>query len=381
VSSASAGVHGELVASAGNDGTVRIWNTGLEDQLRLVGRTNGPVRHVAFVGGRAFAAAEHGLYIWTLPGRAPARSLRSAHPLVDGAVSGARLAALRRDGSVLLRPRTGTPLRVPPPGARIVFDRGGRKLLVTGGSSVVLVDLASGRRVVSHVPGRVRDAAFAGTGAFAVGTTNGRVVLFSAAGRQTHVLAAGPSAQVAVALSQGGARVASGGRDGIARIWSARTGRLQHRLKRAGTAIADVEFSPDGRFLATSTIGGDARLWSVADGLLPHVLNAHSGRVAQIAFSDDSQWLLTAGPKSVALWQVSTGNRLFYLYGHSAQVEAVAFSADDSRILTGSDDQTVRMYQCYLCGDVYALAKLAHNRLVRIAALLTPRERRRYLGG
>jgi hypothetical protein len=39
------------------------------------------------------------------------------------------------------------------------------------------------------------------------------------------------------------------------------------------------------------------------------------------------------------------------------------------------------MYACNACGSVYELARLAHAQLVHIAALLTPRERRRYFGG
>jgi hypothetical protein len=41
----------------------------------------------------------------------------------------------------------------------------------------------------------------------------------------------------------------------------------------------------------------------------------------------------------------------------------------------------VRTYTCDVCGSVYTLAKLAHERLVHISALLTVRERKRYLGG
>ena len=58
-----------------------------------------------------------------------------------------------------------------------------------------------------------------------------------------------------------------------------------------------------------------------------------------------------------------------------------SFAPDGKHIVTASDDGTVRTYACAVCGSVYELARLAHAQLVRTAALLTPRERRRYFGG
>ena len=112
-----------------------------------------------------------------------------------------------------------------------------------------------------------------------------------------------------------------------------------------------------------------------------HVLRGHTGRVARLAFSPDGRGLITAGPTSAGLWEVATGGLLFYLRGHSGQVEDASFAPDNRYIVTASADGTARTYACDVCGTVYALARLAHARLVHIAVDLTSRERKRYLGG
>src|SRR5581483_6108007 len=343
-------------------------------------RTRGRVVRVGFDGARMFAAARGGIDVWQTPGRRPTASL-PARLAVDGAFAHGWFAAMLQSGAAALTRGNGGELALPPPGVRAVFRSDTRVALFAGGHSVALVPVAGGKPVKVHAPGRVTDARFAPDGAFAIATTNGKVGVYDARGRVRFVLDAGSAPLVAVTFSRDGALVAAAGRDGIARIWSARTGRLQHALRRARTPLTDVEFSPDGRYLATAAIGGEAKLWTVADGRLIHILRGHTGRVARVAFRPDSYWLLTAGPTSVGLWQTSTGRLLLYLRGHTDQVEDVAFAPDGHRILTGSADRTLRLYICEVCGDVYQLAELAHDRLTRISSLLTVRERKRYLGG
>ena len=212
-------------------------------------------------------------------------------------------------------------------------------------------------------------------------STRGTVTAWSRAGKAIRRFATPRARVVAIALSPDGTLVAAADRRGVARIWSIESGRLQHALQRASTPLSDIEFSPDGRLVATAAIGGDVRLWSVDHGRLLHVLGGHRGRVARVAFSPDGRWVATAGPTKVGLWEVTTGGFVFYLSGHRGQVEDVAFAPDGKHIATASVDGTARIYACDVCGSVYELAHLAHERLAHVARDLTVRQRKRYLGG
>ncbi len=389
VSEASFSRDGHLVITASDDGTARIWDSGLENQLRVLGRARAEFVRVGFTGGGAlvFAAARDGMArVWRVRDRKLVLAAQRPFPIVDAAAAGSRLATVDEHGDAQLWDiRSGKPVfgaHVPAPGRRVAASDDGRTLIVAGGRLVRVVDLSTLRQIATvRLPGRVIDARFGVGGMFATATTNGKISVWTRAGKLEHTFNGGPTPLVAVAFSPDGRLVAGANRGGTATIWSNATGRLQHRLRRARTPLTDVEFSHDGRFLATAAIGGDARIWQVSNGIAIYTLKGHLGRIARVAFSPDDRWLVTAGPTTGGLWQVSTGRLLFYLRGHTNQLEDASFAPDGKHIVTASDDRTVRTYACTVCGSVYELARLAHAQLVRTAALLTPRERKRYFGG
>src|SRR5206468_8576479 len=118
-------------------------------------------------------------YLWAVP---TGRLVASLHGLQfgDGFAAGTRLAAVHRDGRVVLAGSAA--LRVPRPGVLAVLGPGGRRLLVAGGRVLKLVETSSGEVVAARLPARATAARFSAGGSFAVGTAGGRVVLFSPRG-------------------------------------------------------------------------------------------------------------------------------------------------------------------------------------------------------
>lgn len=389
VSDAAFSPDGHLVITASDDGTARIWDTGLENQLRVLGRAHGRFVRAGFMHGGelAFAAARDGeARVWRMRDRAIVFSTTGRSPLVDAAAADTLLATVDDGGdvnvwNVSLRKRL-LRVHVPRPGRLVALSADGRTLLAAGGRILKVVAGPSRRQIATlRLPGRVNAADVGTGGRFAAVTATGRVLVWKRPGTLLRSFDGGRRPLIAVALSPDGTLVAAASRDGGARIWSISSGKLQHHLPPARTPLTDVEFSHDGRLLATAAIGGDARIWTVSDGRVIHILKGHTGRIARVVFSPDDDWLITAGPTSGGLWQTSTGHLLFYLRGHTAQLEDVAFAPDGKHIVTASDDHTVRTYTCEVCGSVYELAQLARKQLVHISALLTVRERKRYLGG
>ncbi len=135
---------------------------------------------------------------------------------------------------------------------------------------------------------------------------------------------------VAVVFSPDGRYLATGSRDGIARLWDTRDGREQARLV-LGEAVWAVAFSPDGRYLATGSRDGTARVWEVASG-------REVARVTQ-----------------------------------GADVNTVAFSPDGRYLATGSDDHTARLW-------IWQTVDPVAEACARLPRSLTPEEWRQYLG-
>ncbi|KIW89805.1 uncharacterized protein Z519_09234 [Cladophialophora bantiana CBS 173.52] len=71
----------------------------------------------------------------------------------------------------------------------------------------------------------------------------------------------------------------------------------------------------------------------------------HSGSVRSVVFSADGSRIASGSDdNTVRVWDVQTGACEQTLEGHSDTVNSVVFSADGSRIASYSDDKTVRVW-------------------------------------
>ena len=144
-----------------------------------------------------------------------------------------------------------------------------------------------------------------------------------------------------VAFSPDGSLLASAGADDVVRLWEVATGAKLRRL----TGHTDVAFSPDGSMLASAGDDKTVRLWDVVTGAEVRAFIGHSGAVNGVAFSPDGSMLASAGnDATVRLWDVATGAELRMLTGHATSVSAVAFSRDGSWLASAGDDHTVQIW-------------------------------------
>jgi WD40 repeat protein len=199
-------------------------------------------------------------------------------------------------------------------------------------------------------------------------------------GRCTHILEGHSGRVWSVAYSPRGQLLASGSDDQTIRFWqveeneaagrAGKVGRCIKTLRGQTRAVRLVVFSPDGLLLASNSGDRIVKLWDVSSfytdkpedsqmgrvtagrssewvsGQCLAVLEGHEGRVFSIAFSPDNQQLATGSEdQTIRLWDTTTGTCLSILSGHTKPVEAVAFSPNGKLLASGSDDGTVRLWQ------------------------------------
>lgn len=154
-----------------------------------------------------------------------------------------------------------------------------------------------------------------------------------------------------VALNSEGQLLASGGQDGIIKIWSITTDisinchSLPHPSQKHYAPIRAVTFSADSKFLATGSEDKTIKIWSVETGECLHTLEGHQERVGGVTFSPNGQLLASgSADKTIKIWSVDTGECLHTLTGHQDWVWQVAFSSDGQLLASGSGDKTIKIW-------------------------------------
>jgi WD40 repeat protein len=133
-----------------------------------------------------------------------------------------------------------------------------------------------------------------------------------------------------------GQRLATGGRDRVARIWDAADGKLLQAMAPPRLAsefkvstMYTLAFSPDGQILASSA--GDRELtylWRVADG---HLLYTIPKRSSSIVFSPDGQEIVLGGA-AVQVYRVADGQ-----YVRQFDAEGEVILSPDGQLLVVID--------------------------------------------
>ncbi|HEY3134748.1 MAG TPA: caspase family protein [Blastocatellia bacterium] len=128
-------------------------------------------------------------------------------------------------------------------------------------------------------------------------------------------------------------------------LWSTVTGKWLRTLEGRLSNVRAVSFSPNGRTLALAT-GNSIRLWD-GNGLT-RSLEGHASQVNALAFNANGKILASASAdKTIKLWDVAGSKPLRDLVGHISNVTALAFSPDGKFIASGSIDRTVRLWDAH----------------------------------
>jgi len=134
-------------------------------------------------------------------------------------------------------------------------------------------------------------------------------------GQLRNVLHGHPEGVWPVVIS--GELIATGGDDGVVRVWSA--GELLHELPGHTPPIYSAVFLPD--LLVTGDYTGTIRVWDLSSGRVGRELRGNGDPVYRLAASPDHRVLASGDAKGrLCLWNPYTGEPLHRLTGHSRAI-------------------------------------------------------------
>jgi eukaryotic-like serine/threonine-protein kinase len=318
---------GRQLASAGVDGSIRIWDATTGRLVSTLRGHAGGVFRLAYrpPDGRYLASTgvtDGKVRAWDTTTGDEVFNCTHGRPAVLGVVyspDGRQLASSSWDGTVKLwDAATGGFART------LVLDAGplgvlafrppdGRQLAVAASDKTVrLLDVPSG----------------------------GPVDTFEGATGINAIIAFSPDGQYLAT---------AGGNNRIVGIWDV-TKHKEIWTRRGRTdALPVVAYSPDGRMLAVASVDQTVRILDALTGKAVRTLRGHRAMLGSVAFSPDSRQLATAGNDAIVkVWdltdlETNAGPEAFLLGWHPRGVRSLAFSPDSSSLVSAGPDGAVRV--------------------------------------
>jgi WD40 repeat protein/class 3 adenylate cyclase len=351
---------GNTLASASDDGTIKLWSRDGHNLKTLEGH-HAPVYSLSFSpDGKliASASADHTIRLWRADGQ-PLRVLKGhtdAVNRVSFSPNGLMLASGSDDRTVRLWAIDGRQLRTlqghAAPVWGISFSPDGTRLASASNDRTIRLWTLNARGKEANRPPKVlkghsdevNSVSFSPNGQFLASASNDKTIkIWSAKGERLRSLKGHNDFVNDVRFSPDGKTLASSSWDNTVKLWSLQGEELA-TFKGHHSYVWGVSFSPDGKTIASAGADAIVRVWRLVNGEERTILKGHSDNITSISISPNGQLLASASnDNTVRIWSMN-GQELKTLRGHQGHINSVSFAPSNNLLASASEDGTIKLW-------------------------------------
>ncbi len=280
--------NGRLLASAGQDLSVRVWELPSGREVHVLRGHESQVNSVVFSPDGRLLASVSGMWLDRKPGELK----------VWDAVTGQERFTTHPHRTTI---------------SEVAFTPDGRRLVTSGWDRTVQIHDGSTGEVLKVLTSQTNASSFK-----------------------------------CVAVSPDGKFIASGRQQRVIILWDAETGEEVGQLSGPDGHQSDVlslAFSPDGQQLVSGGWDSRVKLWNVSTRKVERSFEEHTGLVLRVAFSPDGQQIASASlDGTVCVRNKQGGTAARVIRGHSREINTVAFSPGGTYLATAGYDRTVKIW-------------------------------------
>lgn len=174
---------------------------------------------------------------------------------------------------------------------------------------------------------------------------------------------------LAVKYSNDGATLASGNSEGKLDFWNTADYSLRLELTKHHAIINQAAYSPDGSVAASASYDGTVRLWDTSDGTLLETIDGLGSPVYSLAFSPDNQMLAFGTDDGIVrVWSLAADKIAYTFTSHTQKVTSIVFTADSGNIISASEDAKIIFTNLATQTDYRTISELGSVQRIALSA-------------
>lgn len=333
--------HKPLLASGGEDQHIMVWDSTTGERLSVFHGHQGRIRSLAFSPDGAWLASageDHQIALWDLEKQTCVRTFRGHDARVRSVVfhpNGTMLASGSDDQTI-----------------RLWDSQTGRCLKILKG----------------HSDG-VRSLAFQKDGVLlASGSDDQTIRVWEMMQGQCLKTLRGHTNWVwSIAFQTASDLLASGGEDHAVRLWDTQQGSCLKTLQGYTNWAWAAHIHPEGTLLVAGCEDQAVRLWDLAERTLVQTLYGHTSRVRSIAFDHAHHLFATSSEdRTIRLWNSTTQKCIGILSDARYRMWSLAFHPDGHMLVGGGEDPALHMWD--MKNDYALQVQAGHTDRIRSVA-------------